>query len=62
MFSQSLFAQLLRMLLLLTLSLVAVHNSPSLLKLLAEQAIDSGCHQTMEDHSMHSQHKHHHHH
>ncbi|MCG9581318.1 hypothetical protein L1D13_20295 [Vibrio tubiashii] len=57
MFSQSLFAQLVRMILLLALSLVAVHNSPKLLELLAQQAINSGCHQTTGD-----GHSHHHHH
>lgn len=59
MFSQSLFAQLVRMTLLLTLSLVAVHNSPALLELLAQQAINSGCHQTTGDQQDHSHHHHH---
>ncbi len=56
MHSQSLFAQLMRMGLLLGLSLLAVHHSPTLLELLAQQAIDSGCHQT----GHHSDHTHHH--
>lgn len=59
MFSQSLFAQLVRMTLLLTLSLVVVHNSPALLELLAQQAINSGCHQSSGDHQAHSHHHHH---
>ncbi|KGY13077.1 hypothetical protein NM22_06230 [Vibrio tubiashii] len=59
MFSQSLFAQLVRMTLLLALCLVAVHNSPKLLELLAKQAINSGCHQTMGDGHDHSHHHHH---
>ncbi len=45
MFSQSLIAQLSRMLLLLTLTLVAVHHFEPLLELLAQQAVDMGCHQ-----------------
>ncbi|EIZ0310716.1 hypothetical protein MNO15_002918 [Vibrio parahaemolyticus] len=32
----------------LGLSLIIVHNSPKLLEILAEQAINSGCHQTTE--------------
>ncbi|MDA0130070.1 hypothetical protein OH458_18510 [Vibrio sp. MarTm2] len=59
MFSQSLFAQLMRMTLLLVLSLVAVHNSPKLLALLAQQAINSGCHQTTGESHDHSHHHHH---
>ncbi|OCH32413.1 hypothetical protein A6E13_15205 [Aliivibrio fischeri] len=54
MFSQSIFAQLVRMSVLLVLSLIAVHNSPTLLNLLAQQAINSGCHQqTGQDHNHH---------
>ncbi|WP_406734234.1 hypothetical protein RJD39_19865 [Vibrio scophthalmi] len=45
MFSQSLKAQLTRMVLLLGLTLVAVHHSEPLLELLAQQAVDMGCHQ-----------------
>ncbi len=45
MFSQSLFAQLMRMTLLLVLSLLLLHDSPRLLNLLAEQVMNSGCHQ-----------------
>ncbi|MEZ8825488.1 hypothetical protein AB6E04_14060 [Vibrio amylolyticus] len=54
--SQSTLAQLMRMALLLALSLVAVHHSPALLELLAEQAINSGCHQ----HTADIDHSHHH--
>ena len=49
MFSQSLAAQLARMLLLLTLTLLAVHNYKPLLELLAQQAVDMGCHQQNGD-------------
>ncbi|MEF1285340.1 hypothetical protein QTN94_15650 [Vibrio sp. M250220] len=59
MFSQSLFAQLVRMSLLLILSLIVVHHSPTLLDLLAQQAVDSGCHQALGDQASHS-HDHHH--
>lgn len=59
MFSQSLFAQLMRMTLLLGLSLVVVHHSPTLLELLAQQAINSGCHQTTGGEHDHSHHHHH---
>ncbi|TFH90358.1 hypothetical protein [Vibrio ouci] len=59
MFSQSLFAQLMRMTLLLGLSLVVVHHSPTLLELLAQQAINSGCHQTTGGEHGHSHHHHH---
>ncbi|HDM8211449.1 TPA: hypothetical protein P0E22_001438 [Vibrio harveyi] len=45
----------------LGLSLVIVHHSPRLLKILAEQAINSGCHQTTGD-GEHHDHSHHHHH
>ncbi|MGC9403997.1 hypothetical protein [Vibrio genomosp. F10] len=55
-FSQSILAQLVRMVLLLSLSLVVVHNTPRLLTLLAEQAINSGCHQQTGD----INHSHHH--
>ncbi|MGF1696998.1 hypothetical protein L4C54_15125 [Vibrio lamellibrachiae] len=54
--SQSMVAQLTRMALLLALSLAVVHNSPALLTLLAEQAINSGCHQQTGD----MDHSHHH--
>ncbi|MCW8333987.1 hypothetical protein J4N42_15065 [Vibrio sp. SCSIO 43135] len=57
MFSQSLFAQIMRMTVLLALSLVIVHHSPALLRVLAEQAVNSGCHQTSGD----MDHSHHHH-
>ncbi|MGY6402229.1 hypothetical protein [Vibrio parahaemolyticus] len=45
----------------LGLSLIIVHNSPKLLEILAEQAINSGCHQTTGDNE-HYDHSHHHHH
>ncbi|TGA68816.1 hypothetical protein VFES401_18300 [Aliivibrio fischeri] len=60
MFSQSIFAQLVRMSVLLILSLIAVHNSPTLLNLLAQQAVNSGCHQqTGQAHNHHHSHHHH---
>ncbi len=59
MFSQSISAQLVRMTLLLLLTLFAVHNSPTLLNLLAQQAVNSGCHQqTGQDDRSHSHHHH----
>ncbi|MRI35129.1 hypothetical protein EOPP23_19365 [Endozoicomonas sp. OPT23] len=63
MFSQSLTAQLLRMLVLLGVSLVIVHHSPVLLDSLSRNAVNAGCHQgNGEHHSMsHSQHSEHHH-
>ncbi|EHK7402842.1 TPA: hypothetical protein ACP5VL_003587 [Vibrio parahaemolyticus] len=45
----------------LGLFLIIVHNSPKLLEILAEQAINSGCHQTTGDNEHHD-HSHHHHH
>ncbi|EIU7053251.1 hypothetical protein MUJ62_000731 [Vibrio parahaemolyticus] len=45
----------------LGLSLIIVHNSPKLLEILAEQAINSGCHQTMGDNEHHDHSLHHHH-
>ncbi|USD36594.1 hypothetical protein [Ferrimonas sp. SCSIO 43195] len=42
--SQSLFAQLLRMTLLLGLVLYGVHHSSGLLAALSDHAMDSGCH------------------
>ncbi|WP_220720827.1 hypothetical protein [Agarivorans litoreus] len=60
MFSQSILAQMLRILLLLSLTLLVVHHSPGLLKLLAEQAMNSGCHQINDDASQHQHHSHHH--
>lgn len=60
-FSQSIFAQVLRMSIMLGLSLIIVHNSPKLLEILAEQAINNGCHQTTGDNEHHD-HSHHHHH
>ncbi|MBB1312074.1 MULTISPECIES: hypothetical protein [Aliivibrio] len=59
MFSQSIFAQLLRMTILLVLTLIVVHHYQPLLDLLAEQAVNSGCHQ--QTGSMDSHHSHHHH-
>ncbi|AXY03270.1 hypothetical protein D1115_20520 [Vibrio alfacsensis] len=61
LFSQSIFAQVLRMSVMLILSLVIVHHSPSLLEMLAEQAMNSGCHQTTGDGEQ-QDHSHHHHH
>ncbi len=61
LFSQSIFAQVLRMSFMLGLSLIIVHHSPKLLEILAQQAINSGCHQTTGD-SKHHDHSHHHHH
>ncbi|WP_103879438.1 hypothetical protein [Vibrio hangzhouensis] len=59
MFSQSIFAQLLRMTLLLAMSLTVVHHSPALLELIARQAVHSGCHQqNPSDNIEHSQHHH----
>lgn len=45
MFSQSLRAQLFRMTLLLTGTLLLVHNTPGLIELLASHATEAGCHQ-----------------
>ena len=45
MFSQSITAQLLRMLLVLIVTLVAVHRCQPLLDALAENATNAGCHQ-----------------
>ncbi len=61
LFSKSIFAQVLRMSIMLGLSLIIVHNSPKLLEILAEQTINSGCHQTTGDNEHHD-HSHHHHH
>ena len=61
LFSQSIFAQVLRMSVMLGLSLIIVHHSPKLLEILAQQAINSGCHQTTGG-SEHHDHSHHHHH
>ncbi|WP_252024388.1 hypothetical protein [Vibrio sp. SCSIO 43136] len=62
MFSQSTFAQLVRMLLLLIAVLFAVHNSPTLFELIASQGMSCGCHQHTEtvDADEHSHHHHHH--
>ncbi|MDA0106894.1 hypothetical protein OH456_01980 [Vibrio sp. La 4.2.2] len=59
MFSQSIFAQLVRMLLLLVITLTAVHHSPVLLALIAKQAVHTGCHQQNPTDPM--DHSHHHH-
>lgn len=45
MFSQSLFAQLMRMLVLLIITLYIVHHYQPLLDSLAEHAVNAGCHQ-----------------
>ncbi|MDR9828014.1 hypothetical protein RCJ22_20695 [Vibrio sp. FNV 38] len=73
--SQTLKAQLLRMTLVLFIALVGVHHSPYLLEILAQQAMDAGCHthesignhdssnvhESSNSHDM-SHHQHHHHH
>ncbi|MDG3086434.1 hypothetical protein P7F88_10050 [Vibrio hannami] len=59
MFSQSLPAQLLRMLVLLIVTLIAVHHSEPLLNLLAEQGMGSGCHQNSSKSENHHAHHHH---
>lgn len=56
MFSQSLFAQLLRMTVLLSLSLVVLHHSPAWVAPLAQQAIDAGCHQSTQPDTLHTYH------
>jgi len=45
MFSQSIFAQLTRMSLLLIITLFGVHHCQPLLDSLAQQAMSGGCHQ-----------------
>ncbi|MEH6454105.1 MAG: hypothetical protein V7782_13815 [Psychromonas sp.] len=45
MFSQSLFAQLMRMLVLLVITLYGVHQSQPLIDSLAKHAVNAGCHQ-----------------
>ena len=45
MFSQSLFAQLIRMVLLLIVTLYGVHQCQPLIDALAEHATSGGCHQ-----------------
>ncbi|MGL6259825.1 hypothetical protein [Vibrio sp. WXL103] len=64
MFSQTLTAQLVRMTLLLVMALAAVHHSPFLLQVLAEQAMDAGCHShdTLDHSALDSHHQHHNHH
>ena len=53
MFSQSLPAQLMRMVLMLTLTLVAVHHCQPLLDSLAEHAMSGGYHQqNSNDHTL----------
>ncbi|WP_162845549.1 hypothetical protein [Photobacterium gaetbulicola] len=53
MFSQSLTAQLIRMVLLLALTLVSVHHCQPLLDSLAEHAMNGGCHQqNSNDHTL----------
>ncbi|MGF1761465.1 hypothetical protein L4D76_26860 [Photobacterium sagamiensis] len=56
MFSQSLFAQLLRMLILLIVTLYGVHHCQPLLDALAQHATSGGCHQQnsiKQDHTEH---------
>lgn len=60
MFSQSLFAQLSRMAILLGISLVIVHHSKPLVELLAQYAVTSGCHQQSGHEHNHGSHEHHH--
>ncbi|MGR5117423.1 hypothetical protein ACPV5L_02405 [Vibrio astriarenae] len=64
MFSQTLKAQLIRMTLLLVVVLVGVHHSPYLLEVLAQQAMDAGCHthESMDSHDSHHHHNHNHNH
>ncbi|MBL4899714.1 MAG: hypothetical protein JKX76_08745 [Colwellia sp.] len=45
MFSQSLFAQLMRMVLLLVITLFVVHQNQALIDALAKNATSGGCHQ-----------------
>ncbi|MBW3698272.1 hypothetical protein EK599_21595 [Vibrio sp. T187] len=59
MFSQSLLAQLTRMIILLVLSLIIVHHSKPLLELIAQHAINSGCHQQSGHEHQHSSEHHH---
>lgn len=49
MFSQSLFAQLSRMVLLLIITLIGVHHCQPLLDALAQHAVHAGCHQSNSD-------------
>ncbi len=51
MYSQSLFAQLTRMTLMLIISLCIIHQSDDLIHFMAQSAMDLGCHQM--DHSNH---------
>lgn len=63
MFSQSLFAQLLRMTLLLVITLYAVHHCQPLIDALAKNATSGGCHQQNSfeaQHATHHQHMEHH--
>ncbi|MCL2912828.1 hypothetical protein L2725_03345 [Shewanella corallii] len=66
MFSQSLRAQLCRMTLLLTATLLVVHHTPGLIELLASHATQAGCHQggqhsTGEQNTRQGDSAHHHH-
>lgn len=59
MYSQSLFAQLVRWLLVLTITLVGVQHCTPLQRAFADYAVDGGCHQhhQMEDqHQAHGSH------
>ena len=65
MFSQSLFAQLMRMTLLLSITLYGVHQCQPLIDALAANATSGGCHQQnsldeAHSHSMHHKHMEHH--
>ena len=70
MLSHSLFAELTRMILLLVVTLMAVHQFPTLRDFIAANAVDAGCHQGhgahdhsaqmhTQTHAMHSHHQHH---
>ena len=59
MSSQSLTAQLLRMLAVLGVSLVIVHNSPALLDSLTRNAVNAGCHQHQDSMQPPASHMHH---
>ncbi|MGB1322661.1 MAG: hypothetical protein ACPG5L_17150 [Vibrio gallaecicus] len=47
------------MIILLIISLVIVHHSKPLIELLAQHAVNSGCHQQSGEHNM-ADHQHHH--
>lgn len=51
--SQSLFAQVTRMTIILLISLIILHQSEELIHLIAKYAINFGCHQMLEHGSHH---------